>query len=385
MTKGGINLQALLVLEDGFTLRGKTFSGKGEVFGEVVFNTSMTGYQEMITDPSYRGQILTLTFPLVGNYGVNENDVESTGPSVAGFIAKECCRRPRNHSASESLGAYLERYKILGVEGIDTRSLTLHLRRAGTMHGVISTLENDPDLLLQKVMAHKKSSTRNLVEEVSSKEVYSWFNQQKNPFDPARSIPGAKPVNHVVVYDFGVKYSILRQLASRGCRVTVVPHQTTAAEVMALQPDGILLSNGPGDPVDQRFIVPEIEKLLGKVPLFGICLGHQLLALACGFSTFKLTFGHRGGNHPVKELATGKVQITSQNHGYCVELEGKDHDTKPTHINLNDGTLEGLENCRLKYFSVQYHPEAAPGPHDSEQLFDKFIKLINKNRTKGGR
>ncbi len=362
-------MQALLVLEDGFSLRGEGFSGKGEVFGEVVFNTSMTGYQEMVTDPSYRGQILTLTCPLVGNYGVNEDDAESAGPTVDGFLVRENCRRPRNRRASESLEGYLNRHNIIGAEGLDTRSLTLHLRSAGTMFGAISTLESDPQALLNKVIAAKEKYDRDLVAEVSCDNLYYWDSSQRG--------------YHVVVYDFGVKYSILRRLAERGCRVTVVPHRTTAAEVLALQPDGVLLSNGPGDPVDQLAVVPEIKALLGRVPIFGICLGHQLLALALGFSTFKLTFGHRGGNHPVKDLSTGKVQITSQNHGYCVRLDEKTEETIPTHINLNDGTLEGLENHNLKCFSVQYHPEAAPGPHDSVCLFDRFMKMVEETWQKG--
>ncbi len=362
-------MQALLVLEDGFSLRGEVFAGKGEIFGEVVFNTSMTGYQEMVTDPSYRGQILMLTCPLVGNYGVNEDDVESAGPTVDGFLVREICRRPRNWRASEALDAHLDRHNILGVEGIDTRSLTLHLRSTGTMFGAISTLESDPQILLSKVIAARENNERDLVAEVSCASLYYWDNRQKG--------------YHVVVYDFGVKFNILRRLTERGCRVTVVPCRATAAEVLALQPDGVLLSNGPGDPVDQLPVVPEIKALLSRVPLFGFCLGHQLLALALGFSTFKLTFGHRGGNHPVKVLATGKVHITSQNHGYCVQLKGKSGDTVPTHINLNDGTLEGLENHNLKCFSVQYHPEAAPGPHDSVCLFDNFIEMIEETWQKG--
>ncbi len=376
--KGGKALKALLVLEDGFSLTGETFSGKGEVYGEVVFNTSMTGYQEMVTDPSYRGQILTLTHPLIGNYGVNEYDVESAGPQVEGLLVRECCHRPHNRRARESLHTYLDRHRILGLEGIDTRSLTLHLRRAGTMTGAISTVERNPAALQRRVLDFQGFKSRDLVSEVSNPHIYSWIRRTHDVSCPAGSLQHGKCGYHVVVYDFGVKYNILRHLAARGCRVTVVPHRTTAAEVTAIKPDGVLLSNGPGDPVDQSDVIPEIKALLGQVPVFGICLGHQLLGMALGFSTFKLAFGHRGGNHPVRELSTGKVWITSQNHGYCVELESAKQGTMPTHINLNDGTLEGLENQSMKCFSVQYHPEASPGPHDSTYLFDRFIELIDK-------
>lgn len=370
-------LKALVVLEDGFTLEGECFSGEGEVFGEVVFNTSMTGYQEMITDPSYRGQILALTYPLIGNYGVNEEDVESAFPRVEALLVKEYCARPHNRRARESLGAYLERHRIIGVAGIDTRSLTLHLRRVGTMKGAVSTKEPDPAALLQRVRSFPDISTRDLVGEVTCGRQYSWTGDSGGPFFTALSISCQKRNRHVVVYDFGVKYNILRHLAARGCRVTVVPHHTTAAEVLALEPGGVLLSNGPGDPESLRFILPEIRGLLGKVPLFGICLGHQVLGLALGFQTYKLPFGHRGGNHPVKELATGRVQITAQNHGYCVDLEAAREGTVPTHINLNDGTLEGMENRPLRCAAVQFHPEASAGPHDSTTLFDRFMDLLD--------
>ena len=362
-------LQALLVLEDGFTMKGDCFSGQGEVFGEVVFNTAMTGYQEMITDPSYRGQILTFTYPVIGSYGITEYDMESDSPQVEGLLVKECCRRPRNQRAQDSLSNYLEEHGIMGLEGIDTRSLTLHLRRAGTMKGVLSTEEQDPEALRQKLLAHPGIEARDLVAEVSNPEPFSWAYPEKG--------------YHVVVYDYGVKYNILRHLTLRGCRVTVVPFRTPAVEVAALKPDGIVLSNGPGDPAAQKPLTREIQALFGKAPIMGICLGHQLLGMASGLKTYKLTFGHRGGNHPVKDLKSGKVLITSQNHGYCVDMDQMPAGTVVTHINLNDNTLEGMENREQKWFSVQYHPEASPGPHDSTYLFDKFMELMAAERGKG--
>jgi carbamoyl-phosphate synthase small subunit len=359
-------------------LKGESFSGKGEVFGEVVFNTSMTGYQEMVTDPSYRGQILNLTCPMIGNYGVNEYDCESALPQVEGLLVKEYCRQPRSWRARESLDALLDRYGILGVEGIDTRSLTLHLRRAGTMKGALSTIERDPAVLLQRVSNFPGITDPDLVGEVTSQVVHPWTERSPEIVTPVarRETEAIGEDLHVVVYDFGVKYSILHSLANLGCRVTVVPCRTSAAEAMALKPDGILLSNGPGDPVACSDVLPAIRSILGRVPVFGICLGHQLLGMALGFSTFKLAFGHRGGNHPVRELTTGKVFITSQNHGYCLQLGEESGATVPTHINLNDGTLEGLENREQRCFSVQYHPEAAPGPRDSTNLYEKFVAMM---------
>ncbi|MFO8192142.1 MAG: glutamine-hydrolyzing carbamoyl-phosphate synthase small subunit [Bacillota bacterium] len=376
--KGGAALQTLLVLEDGFTLKGESFSGKGEVFGEVVFNTSMTGYQEMVTDPSYRGQILNLTCPMIGNYGVNEYDSESALPQVEGLLVKEYCRQPRSWRARESLGVLLDRHGILGVEGIDTRSLTLHLRRAGTMNGALSTIERDPAVLLRRVSDFPGITDPDLVGEVTSQVAHPWTERSPEIVIPVsrRETAVIGEDLHVVVYDFGVKYSILRSLANLGCRVTVVPCRTSAAEALALKPDGILLSNGPGDPVACSDVLPAIRDILGRVPVFGICLGHQLLGMALGFSTFKLVFGHRGGNHPVRELSTGKVLITSQNHGYCLQLGEESGDTVPTHINMNDGTLEGLENRGLRCFSVQYHPEAAPGPQDSTNLYEIFVDMM---------
>ncbi len=368
-------MKALLVLEDGFSLVGESFAGQGEFFGEVVFNTSMTGYQEIITDPSYTGQVLTLTYPLIGNYGVNEEDMESASPQVEAFLIKEYCRRPYNRRAVQSLGDYLERHGILGVEGIDTRTLTLHLRREGTMKGAISTEAVTVDELLSRVRACSGPGERDLVEQVTCTESYSWRGEVTAPLSE-RS--GAATVTgfHVVVYDLGVKYSILRHLAARGCRVTVVPAGTKAAAVLALRPDGVVFSNGPGDPAMLTALLPEVSALLGRTPIFGICLGHQVLGLALGGKTFKLPFGHRGANQPVKDMDSGRVWITSQNHGYCVLLESGREGTRPTHVNLNDGTLEGLENKALRCFSVQFHPETSPGPQDSAGLFDRFIEMM---------
>lgn len=370
-------MQAYLLLEDGFCLTGKSFAGKGEYFGEVVFSTSMTGYQEMITDPSYNGQILALTYPLIGNYGVNAEDVESASPKVEAFLIKEYCSRPYNRRAEGSLKDYLEKYNILGVEGIDTRSLTLHLRRAGTMKGVITTEKTSKEELMERLKAFHVKNGQEMVNWLTCPEAYEWSGGKG--FFQAEKGGCAGAGCHVVVYDMGVKYSIIRPLSARGCRVTVVPAGTKAEDVMTFKPDGVLLSSGPGDPAELTGLLPEIKALLGRVPLFGVCLGHQLLGLSLGFKTVKLPFGHRGANHPVKELSSDRVQITSQNHGYCVVLEGEQGQTIPTHINLNDGTLEGLENEGLKCFSAQFHPEASPGPHDTVGLFDRFIAMMTEH------
>ncbi|MEW5785567.1 MAG: glutamine-hydrolyzing carbamoyl-phosphate synthase small subunit [Bacillota bacterium] len=369
-------MRALLVLEDGFSLAGNSFAGRGTVFGEVVFNTAMAGYQEMITDPSYKGQILSFTYPLVGNYGVNELDVESASPQVEALLLKECCRRPYNRRSSESLDAFLERFGVLGVEGIDTRSLTLHLRRSGTLQGVVSTGSDSPAELMARLRASSPAlAEQDLVGRVTCPAVYRWDEHGKN-----NAATAVKQGPHVVVYDFGVKYNILRRLSERGCRVSVVPAATAARDVLAMQPDGVLLSNGPGDPADLAGLLPEVRALLGRLPLFGICLGHQVLGLALGYKTYKLPFGHRGANHPVKELSSGRVLITSQNHGYCVDLAGARSDTKATHVNLNDGTLEGMESESLRCFSVQFHPEASPGPREAAPLFDRFVNMLAVQR-----
>jgi len=372
-------MKAILALEDGFILEGHTFAGSGEVSGEIVFNTSMCGYEEILTDPSYKGQIVTMTYPLIGNYGVNEEDYESIHPWVEGFIVREYSEFPNNWRSKGSLKDFLNRYNILGLEGIDTRTLTKHIREAGAMKGIISTEDLNPQNLVEKAKVSPGLVGRDLVKEVTCKKKYIW--KEESSKENLR-----KPIYHIVAIDFGIKYNILRLLSREGCYVTVVPAFTKAEDILKLNPDGILLSNGPGDPAGVPYAVKEVQKLLGKKPILGICFGHQILGRAFGLETYKLKFGHRGANHPVKELKTGKVEITAQNHGFCVKLDNKLQITSyklqgliPTHINLNDHTLEGMENKELSVFSVQYHPESSPGPHDSRYLFRKFIKMMENN------
>jgi carbamoyl-phosphate synthase small subunit len=357
--------KAILALEDGTVFEGKGFGASAEAFGEAVFNTSITGYQEIITDPSYKGQIVAMAYPLIGNYGVNEEDVESKKPWLEGFVAKELSPTYSNWRSSMGLGEYLKKHGIPGIEGIDTRALTRHLRLQGAMQAGLSTKDADAQELLKKVKASRHLVGVDLVREVSCVEPYEWKE------------PGKRPRYKVAVLDCGVKYNILRALSRAGCGVKVLPARTGAQEILKLKPDGLLLSNGPGDPAAVTYVVETVRALLGKLPIFGICLGHQMLGLALGGKTFKLKFGHHGGNHPVKDLKTGKVAITSQNHGFCVDIKSvRQKGTELTHINLYDNTAEGLENRRLKLFSVQYHPEAAPGPHDAGYLFEKFVKLM---------
>lgn len=360
-------MKAILALEDGFVLEGESFAGHGEISGEVVFNTSMYGYEEILTDPSYKGQIVAMTYPLIGNYGVNEEDYESLHPWVEGFIVREYSQFPSNWRSKGSLKDFLNKYNILGVEGIDTRALTKHIRERGAMKGVISTEDLNPQNLVEKAKASPGLIGRDLVKEVTCKEKYIWEEEVRK-----------KPIYYVVVIDFGIKHNILRALTQEGCYITVVPAFTKAEEILELNPDGILLSNGPGDPAGVPYATREIKKLLGKKPIFGICFGHQILGRALGLKTYKLKFGHRGGNQPVKNLKTGKVEITAQNHGFCVKLD-KLPDLIPTHINLNDGTLEGMESEKFSVFSVQYHPESSPGPHDSRYLFRKFVEMMENN------
>lgn len=356
--------KALLVLEDGRAFLGKSFGAEGETFGEMVFNTSMTGYQEILTDPSYAGQLVCMTYPLIGNYGVNETDVESRRPWAAGFVVREASRIYSNHRATGSLQDYLKTNNIVGIEHIDTRALVRHIRDKGAMRAGISTKDLDVNSLLERVRTSPDMKGRELATEVTVDDKFEFPAAVDEKF-------------HIVAYDFGVKTNSLREFARRGCRVTVVPAATTAEEVLALEPDGIFLSNGPGDPASMSAVIDEIKKLAAsQKPMFGICLGHQLIGQAFGGTTFKMKFGHRGGNQPIKDLTTGKVEITSHNHGFAVDPESLPADVEVTHINLNDNTVAGLRHKTLPVFSVQYHPESAPGPHDSEYLFERFVDLM---------
>ncbi len=426
-------MKALLALEDGLVLWGRSFTGPGEAQGEVVFNTSMTGYQEILTDPSYKGQIVTMTYPLMGNYGVNSEDLESRGVQVEGFIVREYHPYPSNWRAQGDLAAYLKANGKLAVEGLDTRAITKRLREVGAMRGIISTQDLDPASLVRRARELPSMEGQDLVPLVTCREPYWWDDSfggggqgptahlqsspKPPPPTPYRGLGGGENVEQppsavksvaqasrlcspgpplntttdlqtlwqqrsgkkVVLYDYGVKFNIIRNLKKRGLEVLVVPATTPAAEVLRLNPAGIVLSNGPGDPAVITYAIDNVRQCLGARPMFGICLGHQLMGLALGGRTFKLKFGHRGANQPVKNLISGRVEITSQNHGFAVDLESiPDPAVELTHINLNDGTLEGLRHPGLKAFSVQYHPEASPGPHDAEYLFDEFLKIVGE-------
>jgi carbamoyl-phosphate synthase small subunit len=343
-----------------------SFGATGETFGEMVFNTSMTGYQEILTDPSYAGQIVCMTYPLIGNYGVNEDDVESRRPWAEGFVVREASRIRSNWRSTESLDDYLKEHNIVGLEHIDTRALVRHIRDKGAMRAGISSIDTDPASLLQKILASPDMKNRELATAVTVEEKFEYPSMDETKY-------------HVVAYDFGVKTNSLREFAKFGCHITVVPAATSAEDVMALKPDGIFLSNGPGDPSAMKQVIDEIRKLTeSNVPMFGICLGHQLIGEAFGADTFKMKFGHRGGNQPIKDLTTGKVEITSHNHGFAVDAASLPANVEVTHINLNDNTVAGLRHKTLPVFSVQYHPESAPGPHDSEYLFERFIELMQK-------
>jgi len=392
-------MTALLALEDGRVFRGEAFGATGTATGEMCFNTSMSGYQEVLTDPSYFGQIVAMTNPHIGNYGINVLDEESRGPQVRGFVIEELCEAPSNWRSEESLDEYLRRFGIPGIREIDTRALTKHLRELGAMKACLTTESMTPEQAVERAQQGDGVVGMDFVREVTPREAFDWdpLDAESRPWKMAQGAAGfgevrdplgnvfgiLPPVRHrVVAYDFGMKRNILRGLRQRGLAVRVVPADTPAEDVLSLEPDGIFLSNGPGDPGALGYIHKIVRDLLGKKPIFGICLGHQILGSALGGKTFKLKFGHRGGNQPVKDLRTGKVSITAQNHGFAVDADSLPSDAEVTHVNLNDGTVEGLRSTSMPVFSVQYHPEAAPGPHDAEYFFDQFANLIDE--TKGG-
>ncbi len=374
--------RAILALEDGRVFIGENFGGSGTAIGEICFNTSMTGYQEVLTDPSYRGQIVSMTYPLIGNYGITPEDDESYEPHVRGFVIEELSELASNYRSRESLGDYLRRFNIPGVQGIDTRALTKRLRTAGAMKACITTELASENEAIAAAQAGNGVVGMDFVKEVTVTEPFDWDSDGKlsAEWNGETAMP---PIKHrIVAYDLGMKRNILRRLRQKGFAVKVVPATTKAADVLAWNPDGIFLSNGPGDPSALDYVFQEVRQLMGKKPIFGICLGHQMLGHAFGGKTFKLKFGHRGGNQPVKDLKTGRVAITAQNHGFAVDAESLPSDVEVTHVNLNDGTVEGLRHKELPIFSVQYHPEAAPGPHDATYFFDEFAKLIDTQKAK---
>lgn len=380
---------AILALEDGRCFSGISFGATGTTTGEICFNTSMSGYQEVITDPSYRGQIVAMTYPMIGNTGVNPDDNESAGPHIRAFVIGELCETPSNYRSSETLAAYLGRHDILGIQGIDTRALTIHLRSLGAMRACVTTALPQADAIsAAKTSASMEGS--DFVKEVTTKESYTWTGESRQWTLPNASIGETEtyrelpaPKYKVIAIDLGLKYNQLRMLRQAGFEVEVVPATTSAADILAKNPDGLFLTNGPGDPAALGYIHSEIKELIQKVPTFGICLGNQLLAHAFGGRTFKLKFGHRGGNQPVKDLRSGKISITSQNHGFAVDPDSLPPEIEVTHINLNDNTVEGMRHKTLPVFSVQYHPEAAPGPNDAARLFQDFAQLIESNKTRG--
>jgi len=393
MAGGMVRKKALLALADGCTYQGVSFGAEGEAVGEVVFNTSMTGYQEILTDPSYDGQLVTMTYPQIGNVGVNPEDVESKKPFMKGFIVKEYTPTPSNWRATQALHEYMREHAIVGIEGIETRSLVRHLRDYGAQEGIITTLDLNPDVAIAKAKASPGLVGRDLVQNVTCSQAYDWnegnwelkggYKKRSEPKSKRRRTKGASfksPAYFVVAYDYGIKYNILRNLAESGCRVKVVPASAPAEEVLAMNPDGIFLSNGPGDPDAVPYAKENVERLIGKKPIFGICLGHQIMGLALGGKTYKLKFGHHGGNQPVMDLTTRKVEITAQNHGFAVDADSVKGAVEITHLNLNDNTVEGLAHRELPIFSVQYHPESSPGPHDANYLFRRFIDLMAQHR-----
>jgi carbamoyl-phosphate synthase small subunit len=388
-----MNKEAILALEDGRTFRGLAWGASGERTGEIVFNTSMTGYQEILTDPSYTGQIVTMTYPEIGNYGANDEDVESRRPFAEGLVVREFSEISSNWRASMTLDEYLKRHGIVGISEIDTRALVRHIREKGAMRACISSIDADEQSVVSKARNAPEMLGRNLVDEVTCGDPYRWsdIRDEQKSMDPLGEfrggletllLPGEEPFR-VVAYDFGVKYYILRYLAAAGCDVTVVPARTSAADALAMAPDGIFLSNGPGDPAAVPEIAEEIKRMIGAAPVFGICLGHQLLSIAFGGKTYKLKFGHRGGNQPIKNMRTGRIEITSHNHGFAVDPGSlNQNEIELTHFNLNDQCLEGMRHKTQPVFSVQYHPEAGPGPHDATYLFHDFIAMMRTNREK---
>ena len=371
-------MKAILALEDGLVFLGEGFGSEGECFGETVFNTSLVGYQEILTDPSYKGQMVTMTYPHIGNYGINWDDEESAHPWVEGFVVKELSPVVSNFRSRMTLDEYLKKHKVVGIQGVDTRKLTKHLRDHGAKKGAISTLELDPKKLVKKVQDSPGMEGADWVKAVTCKAPYDF----KEGLLPGYEWPektGPKPRQYFVVcIDGGIKRNILRKLNQHGFRVKVVPATATAEEILAEKPHGVFLSNGPGDPAAVTYLIETTRKLIGKLPIFGICLGHQILGLALGGRTYKLKFGHRGGNHPVMDLFTKRIEVTSQNHGFAVDIDSLPKDqVEPTHINLNDKTLEGMRHKKYPVFSVQYHPENSPGPHDSDYLFERFYALVS--------
>jgi len=373
-------MKAILALADGSVFEGEAFGAEAEATGEVVFNTSMTGYQEILTDPSYRGQMVVMTYPEIGNVGVNREDVESWRPFVEGFIVKEYWATPSNWRSQKPLHEYMAENGIPGIQGIDTRALVRLLREKGNLNAVLSTRGGDAAALLQRARELPSMEGQDLVKDVTCKEAYDWDEGHWTLDGGYRKIPAEAASKFVVAYDFGIKRNILRNLASAGCRVRVVPATTPASEVLAMNPDGIFLSNGPGDPDAVGYAKENVRQLIGKRPMFGICLGHQILGLALGGNTYKLKFGHHGGNQPVMDLTTRKVEITSQNHGFAVDVDSLKGAAELTHVNLNDDTVEGLAHKTLPLFSVQYHPESSPGPHDANYLFKRFMKMIEDGK-----
>ncbi|MBW6520287.1 MAG: glutamine-hydrolyzing carbamoyl-phosphate synthase small subunit [Desulfoarculaceae bacterium] len=375
-------MKALIALEDGTIFEGESFTGKGEAVGEMVFNTSMSGYQEILTDPSYTGQIVTMTYPLIGNYGVNSEDMESTAIHPEAFLVKEYNAVPSNFRSERTLAEFLQQYGVLGVEGFDTRALVRHIRTVGALKAIVSTEDLDRQSLVKRANEWGGLLGQDMVRKVTCDQPYGWADNLPvtgTNFSTVQA--GLDNPLKVVAIDCGVKFNQLRIMTEKGCQVQVVPAATDAATILAMKPDGVFLSNGPGDPAGIPGVVETVQGLLGKTPIFGICLGHQILGLAYGGSTYKLKFGHRGGNQPVKDLTTGHVEITSQNHGFNVDLDSLDKEAiELTHINLNDGSIEGMRHRLYPAFSVQYHPEHAPGPHDSLYLFDRFVAMMRSER-----